>query len=123
MTTTGFIILVILASLAIPVYTKAIERGKSGEAINGLKLIYWGETLYDLENENYYYIAENGTTQSIQDNLNIQIEDNYYKYYITGSGANFMAYAKRRDSTANDWIAIDEDENWSKGSDYPFSTP
>lgn len=92
------IIIGILATLALPMLTKTIEKAKVGEAISNLNLIRTGEKIYFLE---YGYFS--GGVGGI-DRLNIEnpnSDNAYFTYTITSSAGatdNFTATATRKDN-------------------------
>ena len=121
------IILGILAALAIPQYTKTIEKGKAGEAINSLRLIFTGERIYRLEKRFYYpyFDGSESDTPDIQNFLNIYVEDEHFRYMVSApgdGGSTFTCTATRRSDApggyAGTTITIDQDEGW--GGTSPF---
>lgn len=88
------IILGILATLALPMLVKTIEKAKVGEAISNLNLIRTGQKIYFLE-----YSTFSGDIAS----LNIEdpnTDSSYFGYRIlSGADAsNFTGRAKRKDT-------------------------
>ncbi|MBU3911928.1 MAG: prepilin-type N-terminal cleavage/methylation domain-containing protein [Candidatus Omnitrophica bacterium] len=94
------VILGILATLALPMLVKAIEKAKVGEAISNLNLIRTGQKIYFLENA-YFAGGSSGL-----DSLNIENPNDttnaFFDYSITtdaGETIDFNARAQRK-STA-----------------------
>ena len=109
------IILGILASVAIPQYMKAIEKGRASEARNGLHIIYNAQRRYFLSNNNYY-----GGSGDIEDELEIYLESDYFNFSSSGGANSFTATATRNSGPNQDeYLTIDEtggsidDSNWS----------
>ncbi len=95
------VIVAIMATLALPILVKTIEKAKIGEAISNLNLIRAGQKIYFLE---YGYFA--GGAGGI-DALNIENPNSqasrYFYYEITssaGSTSDFNARAARGGSGA-----------------------
>jgi len=81
------VILGILASLAIPQYTKAVERAKGKEAIANLKLIKAAEEIWLMEYNTYTVLGD----------LNLELNQANWSYNVPFSGAaTFTATAKRK---------------------------
>ncbi len=94
------VILGILASIAYPLYTKAMERSKDREAITNLRLIKAAEAVYHAENVNYYGPDVGPANEvSINTNLHIQLPlaaNSGWDYDITIAGVNnFTAIVTR----------------------------
>lgn len=88
------IIVGILATLALPMLVKTLEKAKTGEAISNLNLIRTGQKIYFLENNIF--------SQDI-DSLNIENPNNetsrYFDYTIQSSdSSDFTARAQRQNS-------------------------
>ncbi|OIO32833.1 MAG: hypothetical protein AUJ70_04700 [Candidatus Omnitrophica bacterium CG1_02_40_15] len=93
------IIVGILATLALPMLVKTMEKAKLGEAASNLNLIRTGEKIYFLENA---YFSGGGTGI---DALNIEdpntVTSRYFDYTITsaaGATSDFTSRAQRRSS-------------------------
>ena len=83
------IVIGVLATIAIPQYTKAVERAKGGKATSNLNLIRQAEHLYRANNDKYIAISNSNT--------------------VAGAGTEFSA------SDLNDYIeliGVDKDEDW-----------
>ncbi|MCX5693212.1 MAG: prepilin-type N-terminal cleavage/methylation domain-containing protein [Candidatus Omnitrophica bacterium] len=92
------IIIGILATLALPMLVKTLEKAKVGEAISNLNLIRTGQKIYFLEY---------GQFSPTIDDLNIESPNlalsRYFYYDLDGTvpvGANFKAQATRGGSGA-----------------------
>ncbi len=86
------IIIGILATLAIPMLTKTIEKAKVGEAISNLNLIRTGQKIYFLEYGNF-------TTDITSLNIeNPNTNYAYFNYTVTSTNStDFTAVADRKD--------------------------
>jgi len=94
------ILIGIMAAMALPNYSKHLERGRGREAEANLALIYNAQKRYRLDNNIYFTCAPNCTADSINENLTLNIQDAYFNYSIGSSGSNesgFIAIATRRD--------------------------
>jgi prepilin-type N-terminal cleavage/methylation domain-containing protein len=88
------IILGILATLALPMLVKTIEKAKVGEAVSNLNLIRTGQKIYFLEYSTF--------SQSIA-SLNIEdpnaTANTYFDYSIEGAdSSDFTGRAQRKDN-------------------------
>lgn len=92
------VILTILAGLAIPQYTKSVERGKMREAEANLYTMYMAEKMYKLDNPAVGYIDCDGLS-ACNTTLGIEMTAEYftdYKCTTTGTPATtFTCEAKR----------------------------
>ncbi len=92
------IIIGILAAIAVPQYTKTIEKGQEAGATTGLSTILKGEAMYYAENDEY--------TETIDDLDVRDPENNYWEFnveVITGSDNNrYIAYATRKKGKCKD---------------------
>jgi prepilin-type N-terminal cleavage/methylation domain-containing protein len=98
------IIIGVLATLALPMLVKTLEKAKVGEAISNLNLIRTGQKIYFLE---YGCYSGTGELDNPIDKLNIENPNNatsrYFYYEITsiaGATTNFTAQATRGGSGA-----------------------
>ena len=94
------IIIAILATLALPMLVKTLEKAKIGEAISNLNLIRTGQKIYFLEYGHF--------TNTI-DTLNIEnpndADSRYFDYSIpSADSSDFTGRAQRR-SNASCWCA------------------
>ncbi|MDP2920862.1 MAG: prepilin-type N-terminal cleavage/methylation domain-containing protein [Candidatus Omnitrophota bacterium] len=107
------IIVGIFLAIALPVFTKNIEKSKTGEAITTLNLIRMAEKDYFLDNNIY----TSDISKLIIDDTSLPDGSNRYFDYtiLPGAGANnFTAKAARRDgpygpSGTGDYYTIDKD--------------
>jgi len=83
------ITIAILVSLAVPQYSKAVERAREKEAIANLKLIQAAEKIYKLENTVFY--APQGDINSINVKLRLDLTTVTWRYTISGNVNNFTA--------------------------------
>lgn len=93
------VILGILATLALPMLVKTIEKAKVGEAISNLNLIRTGQKIYFLE-KGYFSGGSDGL-----DSLNVENPNDatnaFFDYSITtgaGETSDFNARAQRKSS-------------------------
>jgi len=121
------IIIGILATLALPMLVKTMEKAKLGEAASNLNLIRTGEKMYFLEYNQYW---RNVTDPDNMDDLNIENPNTqskrYFDYDITSATTspsyNFTARAKRRNGPYKDkWVTIDKSGEFT--SDEGYFTP
>lgn len=97
------VIIGILASLALPAYTKTKERALDKEAQTALRLIQAGEKLYFLRNDNYY---PNSNINSINQTLQLGLPSNNPNWdygIINVSSATFTATASRAGNFPSGW--------------------
>ena len=94
------IIIGVIAAMAVPNYGRHIEKGKGREAEAILALIYNAQKRYHLDNSAYFVCEPNCTADSINENLDLDVQDTYFNYSIApygSGGAGYMAIATRRD--------------------------
>lgn len=92
------IIIIIIAGVAIPNFSKAKERAVGKEAIASLKLISSAEKIYRMESSpTSYYPASGSETGigNINTNLRLLLTENNWDYSITGGASSFTATADR----------------------------
>lgn len=85
------IILGILIAVAIPQYTRAIERSYDKEAINNLELIVAAQKIYFLRNGNYWPgLCPGGGSEDIIDNINsalgLDLTESNFDYVVFHDG-------------------------------------
>ncbi len=91
------IIIAILATLALPMLVKTLEKAKVGEAISNLNLIRTGEKIYFLE---YSHFSNDIGYLNIEDPNNAS--SRYFDYSIqSADSSDFTARAQRGDSAPN----------------------
>jgi len=92
------IIIGILATLALPMFVKTMEKAKVGEAISNLNLIRTGEKIYFLEYGTFYAPIDT----SAENCLNIEWPDSDNAYFdykvVSGDSSDFEAQAIRKDN-------------------------
>jgi type IV pilus assembly protein PilA len=111
------IIVGVLVALAVPNYTKAVERTKAQQAISYLKIIAGGEQMYWDNNSTYVECANSAEIRSI---LGVDISEEAYTF-VVGKGVtnniidSFIATATRKTDPSKT-ITIDQNgdivENW-----------
>ncbi len=96
------IIIGILATLALPMLVKTLEKAKLGEAVSNLNLIRTGEKVYFLEYGQFWYTgsSSDGGIDSLNiENPNLEAR-RYFDYSITSAdSADFTAQAERKEGT------------------------
>lgn len=110
------IIIGVLATIALPQFTKAVERAKAGKAINALTLIRQGESLYRGANDTYVDGADASALNDDTTNIGSFIEldglvtDGDWGYVVSGSTTNaFLATATRTGGPNNtELITMDQ---------------
>lgn len=75
------IILGILLAIAIPQYTKVVERSHDKEAYTNLNLILAAQKVYRLKNNDYY--GPDNSFATINTNLELELKDTNFDYEIT----------------------------------------
>jgi len=98
------IIVGILATLALPMLVKTLEKAKLGEAASNLNLIRTGEKIYFLEYGTFW--KSPASTDGGLDSLNIENPNNearrYFDYTIEGAdGTDFTVRAQRKNTAPN----------------------
>jgi type IV pilus assembly protein PilE len=111
------IILGILATLALPQFTKTVERAKRSEALTNIAAVQTGLKIYVLEQDGDYTDATLG-------GLDSEITEKYWAITISGLGVGTYTITATRDASAHaDYasktLIIDQDGDWSS-STYPF---
>ncbi|RKY37632.1 MAG: hypothetical protein DRP78_00585 [Candidatus Omnitrophota bacterium] len=108
-------IVVILASIAVPSYFRAMERVKSKEARTTLEAMNAAEKSYNAERRIYIGLASGVDTDWASiglDNPNNNA-DRAFSYMLTPVGAGFIATATRRNGPNNgETITITDDDTW-----------
>lgn len=89
---TVIVIIGVLVSFSVPVYTRAMERARDNEPKTNLMLIQAAEKIYQAEEGAYYGSSD---VAAINTNLHLNLNTNFWNYSISGGGANFTATASR----------------------------
>lgn len=108
------VIIGILATLALPPYTRTREHALGKEAVTSLKLIVAAEKIYRLEYDTYWPPSGSNTALSeINDNLKLSLVATSWDWSITGVGSSFTASADRKGigPYSNCIYQIDPDDN------------
>ncbi len=89
------IIVAILASLTLPNFSKTLSKSREKLAISNLKMILNAEKLYRARNDKFFPDSgDEADLEEINENLNLDIEDQYFDYRVEASGQySFKAYA------------------------------
>lgn len=96
----------ILAAMALPNFSKSVEKGKAKQAIAYLQLIRSAQKIYASNNGGVYACAAGtscATPQEIKNVLNLEITaENYTFNVVAGNPATtFTATATRKDGSGN----------------------
>lgn len=109
------VIIGVLASIAIPNFTKTVEKAKADQAKTYLKVIRTGEKIYYANNSTYIACAD---AAAIKSNLEAELTTENYTFKVEGNtdiSNSFKATATRKTNTSK-YITIDQDgnivENW-----------
>lgn len=98
------VVIGILATIALPIYTKAMERAKDQEAITNLKLIKAGELIFYSEHNAFFGpqpadIGSNANEIALNTNLKLRLPTALplvWEYAVSAvSGSTFSATASR----------------------------
>ncbi|MCM8782230.1 MAG: prepilin-type N-terminal cleavage/methylation domain-containing protein [Candidatus Omnitrophica bacterium] len=103
------IVIGILATIAIPNFSKMVDKAKEEQAITYLRLIRSGEKIYYAGNSTYIACADAG---EIKSNLGVEVTEQNYTFRVEGNPDivdTFIATATKRNSTET--ITIDQDGN------------
>lgn len=100
------IILVILGSIALPLYRRAVIKTRDKDAQAMLKLIHKAENIYHTEFNSYISCTD---TEDCNTKLKLYLPTDYWTYSVPNAGkTDFCAQAKS--STGNWSIREDEEE-------------
>ena len=92
--------LAILAGLALPQYTKAMERGKAKNGESSLETIYNAQKRYKLDNQRYYACEQKPCdAKKMYEALNITLNTTHFDYNImeVDNGQGYEAEAVRKE--------------------------
>lgn len=106
------VIVGVLATIALPNFTKTVEKAKADQAITYLKVIRTGEKIYYANNSTYAACANLGELKS---KLGAEVTEENYTFVVavgaTGSIADsFLATATRKTDSAT--ITLNQDGGW-----------
>jgi len=91
-----FVVIAVVAGLAMPYYGRAIESARAHQAVAGLRQIYTAERIYRLEEGFYFPDTGSAGAADINDNLTVRLNETDWTYALTASSANsFTATATR----------------------------
>lgn len=106
------LIIGILASLALPQYTKVVERAKISEARSSLAAMRTAQNIYYLENDSY---ATALSDLSLETTL---FQSTLFTYVMSG-GDTFSATATRKGGNySGGTVTVDANGGFTYGSDY-----
>ena len=93
---TTIVILSIVAGLAVPTFTNAIEQSRRGEACTTLNVIHMGQKIYQLNNGTFWNPGNNPAVATVNTNLNVDISMQYYTITrIQGNATTYAATVQR----------------------------
>jgi prepilin-type N-terminal cleavage/methylation domain-containing protein len=93
------IIVGVLATIALPSYTRSREQALGGEALSDLRLIAAAEKIYRMEIGTFWPSTGNDTSwTSINTNLKLYLTNTNWNWSITGGTTAFTAYGDRKGS-------------------------
>jgi len=104
------IIVGVLAMIALPNFTKMIDKAKKDQAITYLKLIRTGEKIYYAGNSQYIACAN---TSEINSKLGVELTEDNYTFKVEGNPDitdSFKATATKKGAPMES-IIIDQDGN------------
>ncbi len=120
-------IIALLAAIAIPGFTKTIEKAKAGQAITYLRLIRTAEKINYSRNKTYVPDtwtsgANVSSIATIRSGLGVELSDADWTFTVTPVAASFTATAKRTSGSAtykDKTIVIDQDGFTATGT-HPY---
>ena len=109
----------VMAGMAIPIFTNAMENGRKNEAIANLNAIYIGEKIFYQNNSRQYWplgapVRTPGSLASINTNLGVDLipRDFWYCVSYTPSATpalrSFRAWAVRTNAANSPQLCIDQ---------------
>jgi len=102
------VIIGILATLAVPNYTRMVEKARADQATTYLKVIRTGEKIYYANNFSYTACANLG---ELKDRIGAEVTQESYLFSVTSdTAATFLATAKRK--TDDTTITLYHDGTW-----------
>lgn len=93
-------IIAVMASFAIPNYSRAVERSHRRDAETQLTTIWSANQIYRAQNGNYWPTANDQNLTQINSNLGLGIIANGMTYECDGDGTNFSCTAARQPSSS-----------------------
>ena len=111
------VIIGILATIALPNFTRFVERAKADQAITYLRVIRTGERVY-FANHSTYIVCANA--DDVKTNLGAEVTEENHTFDVAGNPTiadTFIATATRR--TDNSTITLNQDGDW--GGNSPFA--
>lgn len=116
------IIVGVLATIALPSYTRSREQGLGGEALSNLRLISAAEKVYRLEIGTFWPSNGGNDTSltSINTNLKLYLTNTNWNWSITGTASAFTAYGDRVSGAYADCVySITQGGTETKGGSCP----
>ena len=121
------VIIGVLAGLAIPRFIRTAEKAKGDEAVVNLRIIFYGEKMYRLDNNMYSSRLvtgagpnEGGLSPEYIEDMTTAARQKYFTITLTRpSLQTFRVRATRRSGIyRNRWLQINQNERWS--GDWPW---
>ena len=114
---TTIVILAVLASIAIPGFSKAKDKAAANQAIAYLRTIRLGEKMYFAKNPTYIACANKG---EIQTNLGVEVTTENFQFDVvagaSGIATTFSARSLKGAAPSNctsaNTICLDQDGGW-----------
>jgi prepilin-type N-terminal cleavage/methylation domain-containing protein len=119
------IVIGILATIAVPQFLTAVEKGRVAKAKNALGLIAKAEKMYRAERDTYWDIADGAMNNSLGNYVELTAldVDPDWAYTTTGSSTSvFTAEAKREAGKYKDqYIKLNQDGNCIAGTTHDLA--
>lgn len=109
----------ILATLALPQYTKAVEKSQIGKAKHNLGVIAQAEKIYRSEKDTYVNARVGGLHAALGDYVemkDLDVANPYWEFSVTDADKEgFTAKTKRLGGThEGSFITLDQDGIWTE---------
>jgi len=111
-----FIIAAVLAAIAIPVYSKTVQKNEKRRAETYLRAIRLAQKMYYVKNGSYACVTSCDDASAIKTALGAEVADGKYIFSVASAdGSAFTATAEGYTKKLN----LDQDGTWS-GDDTPL---
>lgn len=118
------IIIGVLATIAVPQFTKAVEKTKLSKGMNMLGLMKKAQAMYYAENDSYANVTGAGDVDRLTEYVDaIVAADKDWTYNCTGTESMYSCSATRDGGTYDDcevfnsYSTADEVDTWGNGTD------
>ncbi|MFA5167448.1 MAG: type IV pilin protein [Candidatus Omnitrophota bacterium] len=112
-----FIIVAVLAAIALPGYSKTVQKNEKRRAETYLRAIRLAQKMYYAKNATYACTSSCADASSIKTALGVEIADGNYVFSMAATTTTFTATATGYTKT----LSLDQDGTWS-GTDTPLPT-